>query len=87
MEDIAAFFGLSFLCVARKMWGGVKDITEQRTPHTGATKQNEVAHKMYAQPLRGYLVSCIVDYFSSSAVLICFSFCFISKKQIKQTTM
>ena len=24
MEDIAAFFGLSFPCAARKMWGGVR---------------------------------------------------------------
>ena len=59
----------------------------KRNLHTGETKQNEVAHKMYAQPPREYLVSYIVDYFSSRALLICFSFCFISRKQIKQTTM
>ena len=76
-----------FSTCGEKNVGWCKDITSKRNPHTGATKQNEVAHKMYAQPLRGYLVSCIVDYFSSSALLICFSFCFISKKQIKQTTV
>ena len=34
-----------------------------------------------------YKVFSIVDYFSSNALLICFSFCFINKKQIKQTTV
>lgn len=29
---------------------------------------------------------CLSDYFSSNSLLICFSFCFISRKQTKQTT-